>query len=188
MARAQSTDYLHSMKFFVESASPTGAGGTNPLARTDGAGAVAGFSACTTPELTSEAVEYREGHMIYTKKYPGVPTVADITLSRGVTLRGTAFYNWMLQAVEGGEYRADLKIYHLHRDAMPGRSEGAPPTNSLGIDLENIQVARIYNIFEAFPVRHKVAGDLDATASDISVAELDVAYEHFTVEVLAPEG
>ena len=62
----------------------------------------AGFSAVTTPEATVEAVEYKEGTMIYTRKFPGNPTQSDITLSRGVARQDSTFWDWLRVVVEGG--------------------------------------------------------------------------------------
>lgn len=144
----------------------------------------AGFSACTTPEVSTEPVEYREGTSIYGRKYPGVPSIADITLSRGVARNDSTFWDWMRQVVEGlggsGEYRADLTIKHYHRQEALDRglpADTPPPATNTIIDTAN--PARQYFVHEAFPIRHKVAADLDATASEISIMELDVAYEYF---------
>ena len=173
MARASATDYLHSMRFFART---TGHGGYNPFANP----AEAGFSTCTTPEASMDAVEYREGHFIYTRKQPGLPTMADITLTRGVVLVDTAFYDWVFQTIEGGpEYRVDLTIEHFHRDAMPGFQLGQN-ANQSGIK-PGTTPQRKYVVAEAFPIRCKIAGDLDATASDISVSEIDVSYESFSI-------
>lgn len=166
MARAYAQDFLHSMRFH---ANVIGVGGQPRLNTPQ-----AGFSACSTPEQTVEAVEYREGQYVYSRKYPGIASMSDITLSRGVARKDGSFYAWMVDCAQGGaEYRADIDIRHYHREAMTGS-----PT---GIDL-NLNPARIYHVHEAFPIRHKAAADLDATASEISITELDVACEFFTVE------
>jgi phage tail-like protein len=171
MARASSSDYFHSMRFFVTA---TSTAGYNPLVYQ------AGFSAVSTPEASAEAVEYKEGHFIYTRKFPGNPTVSDITLSRGVVLQDTTFYDWMFKVIEGaGQYRTDLLIRHFHRDALPGTT-GSNNPNATAIAPDS-GPARIYHISEAFPIRCKIAGDLDATASDVSIAEMDVAYESFYI-------
>jgi len=167
MARAESTDFLHSMKFAVTA---TKLDGTSPLVGLEGRSVTdqGGFSACTTPEMTVEAVEYKEGTMIYTRKYPGNPSMSDLTLSRGVALKDSVFWNWTKQVVEGvGDYRVTLDIRHQHRaEALSGRT---------------VKAARLYKVEEAFPMRCKVAADLDATASEVSIAELDISYERFDV-------
>jgi len=188
MARPLNTDYLHSMRFHVsiDDAQNSPIIDLNPTGRPD-----AGFSNVTTPEATVEAVEYKEGTMIYTRKYPGNPTVSDITLSRGVARQDSSFWGWLRVVLEGGplgsneaQYRADLTIKHYHRDNSLVRDQptnGGLP-NRTNIKPADITAARSYHVKEAFPIRHKVAGDLDATASEISIMELDLAYEHFEVE------
>lgn len=182
MARAKDSDYLHSMRFFVRVAA--GADQFTAFAAT-WESAQAGFSACTTPELSTEAVEYREGNYIYTRKFPGLPTMADITLSRGVTRTDTDFYNWMLQAVEGSSteyYRADLEILHYGRGTLPGADLTSGPATKIP---EGSVADKTYKVYDSFPIRAKVAADLDATASDVSIAEMDVSYERFQVTASA---
>ena len=180
MARAVSTDFLHSMRFHVTVDGRGGGAAAGDLLRPAGR-PDAGFSACTTPTLAAEAVEYKEGSFVYARKQPGAPTVEDISLSRGVARRDTSFWLWMRAVAQGGpvydgasdaEYRADLTIKHYHRDqALTGAATG----------INLAQPARLYHVYDAFPTRHKIAGDLDATAGEISIMEMDLAYERFEV-------
>lgn len=175
MARAQATDPLHSFRFHARAASVAGLDG-DPLQPEDGSGIVgdaaeAGFQAVGTPEYTVEASEYREGTRTYTQKYPGVPSTNDVTMSRGVARGDTAFYNWVTAAIEGREYRTDLTIYHATRT---GRSFPFSATDDFSDDNSKRMV-----LFQAFPIRIKPAADLDAATSDVSLAEMDVAFEHF---------
>jgi phage tail-like protein len=178
MARELASDFLHSMRFLVRTTQ-----GNRPSL--DPPGRVgAGFSMVTTPEASVEAVEYREGNYVYTRKYPGLATVTDITLSRGVARRDSSFWDWMRIVIEGdGEYRQDLIIEHHHRDTALRR---ATPANGSQANLTEIATdsvpARRYYINQGFPIRHKVAGDLDATAAEISIMEMDIAFEYFEVE------
>jgi phage tail-like protein len=191
MARALQTDFLHSMRFqVVVNGNDVG---LNELSTLGTDTAEAGFSAVTTPEATVEAVEYKEGTMVYTRKYPGNPTVSDVTLSRGVARLDSSFWDWLRVVVEGGpsgtvqaEYRVDLDIKHFHRDSSMIRA--FPPDDKNATNLNVDTPARTYHVKEAFPIRHKVAGDLDATASEISIMELDVAYEHFEITEHQPPG
>lgn len=178
MARASNTDFLHSMRYHV---TVTGAGSKTylkPDGRPD-----AGFSNISTPEANVEPVEYKEGQWVYTRKYPGNPSVSDISMSRGVTRGDSSFWDWLRVVIEGsGEYRADLDIKHYHRDQALGRAYPTSGTEANVTALNTDSPARIYHVKEAFPTRHKVAADMDATASEISIMEIDVAYEHFEVE------
>lgn len=182
MARPVDSDFLHSMRFHVSVVDGEARGVTlQPDAEIR---ADAGFSMVSTPEATVEAVEYKEGTMIYTRKQPGNVTLADISMSRGVARRDSSFWSWVRKTIEGsGEYRVDLHIEHYHRVGSLTRedSDGTNP-NLVKMSSEARSPARVYKIFNVFPVRHKVAADLDATASEISIMELDVSYESFEIE------
>lgn len=171
--RAQATDYIQSSRF---QASVIGAGGRQWLDRPG-----AGFSAITVPEATVESIEYKEGHHIYTMKQPGNVTVSDITLTRGVTRRDSSFWDWIRVVIEGtGEYRATVEVYQYARDtALPRSFPAVGDQNATKIDTD--RPAKTYKCYNAFPIRVKPGGDLDATASEISLQEVDVAFENFEI-------
>jgi phage tail-like protein len=131
----------------------------------------AGFNNITTPELSVEAAEYRDGITTYTKKYPGVPTVSDATFQKGVISlhadnpgAGKPFLDWILAAINGNEYRLDLTIDHLHRADLVGAA------------------SRRLSLYECFPIRVKPDGDLDATSSEIGIREMDVSAERISYQ------
>ena len=157
MARPVASDYFQNYAFHVVDPS----GELLPAEAT-----MAGFSSVTVPEFTKDAQEYREGIYHRTRKYPGFITVGDVTLSRGVAKRDSYFADMIFR--EGDrEYRSDLTILHYHRtDDLQG-GQG--------------QASREYHLLEAFCTRFKPAGDLDATASDISVQEVDLAVEDMEI-------
>jgi phage tail-like protein len=175
-SRAKVHDYLHNFRFHVI-VSGFGLGSANQLGTDSGGDVSAGFNTCSAPEVSQEAVEYREGHYIYTRKYSGLPTISDISLSRGVAKADGTFWLWMKSVVEGNEeYRADLRILHFHRDSKPATTT-APNTEMKALETGSIE----YACRQAFPIRHKVSSDLDATGSEVSIQELDMAIEYFEV-------
>jgi len=189
MPRAAASDPLHGFRFHARSNNPPsieGAGGDilQPDGTEDGYligdGTEAGFNSITLPEITVEHAEYREGIRVYTMKFPGVPTLAEITLNRGVARYDTAFFNWVLAAIEGNEYRSDLIIFHVQRPALEQVQDTSKGPN-IDVTDDGI-VAKLYKLYECSPARVKIAGDLDASTSDVSLAELDVAFERFDVE------
>jgi len=194
MTRVAASDPLQSFRFHaVAGAVPGGIPGTNgtdilqpetagigDVAGGDGEGAQAGFSAITTPEITVEHVEYREGIRVYTQKYPGVPSVSEVTFSRGAARGDTAFFNWILAAIEGSEYRTDITVYHIQR---PARTLDRDTSNGSPIfPLADENYAKLYKLKECSPARIKIAADMDASTGDVSIAELDVAFERFDIE------
>jgi phage tail-like protein len=153
MARSINTDFLQLFKFRVTEP----ANFLNP---------VAGFSAVTVPDFSSPEVTYREGLYVFTRKYPGIPEFTNITLSRGVARAATDFFNWMMQAIRGQEYRTTIEIQHFHR-------------------TDQKQPSARYILKEAFPVRMRPSADLDANTPDVAVEELEIAFEELEVKRIA---
>ena len=149
---------------------------------TSGLNFEAGFNSITVPEITLEAAEYREGTYTFTRKQPGIPTVSDCTLSQGVTRNGTPFYDLIKRSLgivddpAAQPYRIDVTIYHYHILDDMGDEGGT----LLGDASQKIK------LINAFAIRAKPSGDLDATASDISLRECDLAVEEVQVTNLAP--
>ncbi len=170
--RPAANDLLQGFRFHVTAEN---ADGNNPLylSRGEGfdSGGEAGFQSVTLPEITTEAVEYREGTYVWTQKYPGPPTVADCTLMRGIAKEDTAFYDWAMGAVNGEQYRANVTIWHYQREEM-GQANNADTSGSI----------RRYNCTECIPIRVKPAADLDSTSGEVSLGEVDFAMEGMTID------
>jgi len=131
----------------------------------------AGFNSVTVPELSQDVAEYREGNVVYTKKFPGVPTVENLTLSKGSAQKDSMFWDWGLSAINGAAYRTDLLI-NVYAQAMNGTLEEHDPAKQLKCK-------------EVFPVRVKPIGDLDATSSDVSLSEIDAAVEEIALTLIS---
>lgn len=193
MARAQATDFLHSMRFHVTAtlAGDNAILTNSPLQNT--LSPSAGFMSCSTPEATTESVEYREGTYNYPRKFPGNTTVSDVTLQKGVARGDGTFWRWMLTVIEGaGEYRANVDIFHYDRRVLNNTTQSGDKSQdtfyNATLSASTTAAARVYHLYEAFPIRHKVAADLDASTSDISIMELDLAYEHFDITENTPSS
>lgn len=174
--RGKKTDLMQAFRFHVTAFSgDIGGDPLQPKYQIDREGfetqGVAGFNNVTTPEVSIEPAEYREGIMTWTQKYPGPPTVSDITLSQGVMKRNTAFFDMVMIGIEGGHYRSDVTIYHFDRDKME-RAVRA----EVGDDLLRIECG------ECFATRAKQIGDLDATSGEVLLGEVDLAVEKFSIK------
>ena len=170
MARSQASDFLQGFRFHVRVTGPTGEDPLRPAGRPD-----AGFSAVETPKYSIEAVEYKEGTMVYARKQPGAPKFEDISMSRGIARGDTTFWTWAQNTGEGaGEYRVDLQILVFHRAQALVRTAG-DARNTLRINLD--RPATIVYVLEAFATGVPLFGPLEATSSEIAVQELGVAYE-----------
>lgn len=150
MARAIAADHLQAFRFKV--AASAGAMASAPF--------VGSFQTCTAPEITLENVEFKDNSMSYKRKFPGIPTVNDISLTKGVIQSDTELYDWIVAAKDGSEYRIDITISHTDKEG----------NDRYQYVLEN-----------AFPVRVKVDGDFDSNSSEVTLSEIDIAYESFTV-------
>ena len=173
--RAASTDLMQSFRYHVFADDGSGVDPLQPAYDDDRTGfetkGVAGFQSITIPELSVEAAEYREGNMVWTQKYPGPPTVSDLTMMRGISRRDTAFHDMVLASVNGEQYRADLTIVHYQRTQMMDAVEA-----QFGKDHRRIECG------ECFATRAKPAGDFDSMTGDVSLAEVDVAVEKFEIK------
>ncbi len=153
MPRSHELDPLKSFRFIIE---------------VDGIDS-GGFMTCDGLEKTTDAVEYREGDDThYMLKSPGLSNTGNITLKRGL-IRGDSDFNTWVTAVDDPkkipqsmEFRKDFTIVLKHRDGDPGKT---------------------WDIFDAFPVRHRPSSDLDATTSDNAIEELEIAYEYFVEQL-----
>lgn len=176
MARAEATDPLTTFKFGVEVVSSNGTNRLIPPFRAEG-----GFTQVGLPQATTDIISYREGNFVYTEKYPGIPSMADITLSRGLFRGDITLWEWQRQIMEGsGEYRADVFIKQFHREAL---RRGVPPldannrTNFTQFNL-NETAAVTYILHEAFPSGINM-GELNGSTGEITVNQLTLAFEYF---------
>ena len=158
-ARPHSSDYFHVFRFHVID---EGDGTLNP---------VAGFSACTMPEITVEAAEYKEGIWTYKRKSPGIPAFNDITLTQGIVKGRTQFWDWIKSVQKGEDYRRNITILVFHRTDVVSKDNYAQSNASFKVHLT-----------DAFPIRVKAGLDLDGNTSDIMVSEMDLAYENAEME------
>lgn len=171
MARAAAADFLQNFRFHAK-VEIVGTGGDNlTTPAQDKYQTEAGFNSVTQPEYTTENAEYRDGITNYTMKQPAFPTVNEVTLSRGVVLNDTTFLDWTLRVFTNEEYRADVTILHYGKEAVEG-SQGGYSDPKLGREIV---------LYNAFPIRVKPDSDLEATATDISLKEMDVAFEYFEI-------
>ena len=158
MARSVETDPFHDFRFHVVDP----AGGNLDT--------VAGFQACTIPEITVEATTYREGVMRWTQKFPGIQTVGETVLTKGVFRRESDFLKWIFKGINGGEeYRSDVIIQEFHISDEFG-IQGTP--------------SRVIRLREVFPSAYKPSSDKSAETSTVSLQSLTLIAEEIDVELV----
>ena len=171
--RAAVDDLMQGFRFHVTANDGTGDPLQRGVIRGDDfeGGGQAGFQSVTLPEVSVEAVEYREGTFKWTQKYPGPPTVSECTLMRGISKSDTSFHNWVMASVDGEQYRADVTIWHYQRAEMGAANQSETGDNFRRVECSN-----------AFAMRAKPGADFDSMSGEVSLAEVDFAMESFVVE------
>lgn len=179
MARASAEDFLQNFRFHVTAELAAPGTPPDPLKyEASGDRGVAGFQSVTMPSYSVNASEYRDGISVFTHKQPGIPSAEDITLMRGVVRKDTTLLDWMFRYFKGNAFRCDLTIFQWDQTGQPPDRSGRWDKGSGGFDPSR---ARLVRVFNAFPVSVKPGGDMEATADDISVAEVGIAYERFEI-------
>jgi len=132
---------------------------------------VAGFTSVSTPDITIDVADYREGIFRWTRKFPGVQSVGDVQLTKGTARRDSDFFKWVLKVINGGvaTYRTDLVVMEFHI------------TDEFGI---NGAPSRIMRCRECFPSMDKPMADKDATGSEVALQELTITVEEIEVEII----
>lgn len=169
--RSAVDDLMQGFRFHVTARTAAGVDPLQPIPGRTGefeGGGQAGFQSATLPELTLEATEYREGTFTWTQKYPGVPTVSDCTLMRGVAKSDTAFYDWVMGSINGAEYRSDVTIWHYHRTEMANAAQS-----------KTEDTMRRFLCKNCIPMRVKPGADFDSMSGEVSLSEVDFAMESF---------
>lgn len=158
MARSIETDPFHDFRFHL--VDPAG-GNLDP---------VAGFTTVSMPNVAAEEALYREGTFRWTQKFPGVPSVGDVNLTKGIFRRDSDFFNWVLKVINGGqEYRTELILQEFHI------------SDEFGI---NGSPSRVTRLREVWGKDAKPTSDKDATSSNISIQSLTLSVEEMDVELV----
>ncbi len=118
----------------------------------------AGFSSCTIPENSTEAVEYREGtDPPTTRKLWGLNDYGTLTLQFGVTDDSIEVFEWR-RLVERGdldEARRDIAVIILDEEGNPGPR---------------------WEFRRAWPTSYD-APDLDASDAEVAIEGLEIEHE-----------
>lgn len=116
----------------------------------------AGFSEVSSPDISSDPVEYREGNMagMTPGKQPGIIKYSNVTLKRGTTA-SKLFTDWMKQ-VQDGKVTRKTVVITLMDDEMK--------------DVASWQLQR------AWPTKY-TAPDFNATSNEVAIESLELACE-----------
>jgi phage tail-like protein len=118
----------------------------------------AGFSECTIPEASTEAVEYREGNEPPTvRKLKGLNSYGNLTLQWGITDNSMELYEWW-QTVEQGDVDSARRLIAV-----------------IVLDEEGNAGPR-WEFTDAWP-RQYDAPDLNATGNEVAIESLEVVHQ-----------
>lgn len=119
----------------------------------------AGFSEVSSPDITSDPVEYREGNMTgkTAGKQPGILKYGNVTLKRGVT-ESQVFVAWMKDIQDGKVPRKTVVITLM--------------------DDEMNEVAS-WQLEKAWPTKY-TGTDMNATSNEVAIESLELVTEGVT--------
>ena len=119
----------------------------------------AGFSEVSSPDISSDPIEYREGNMAgrTTGKQPGILKYSNVTLKHGTT-SSLVFVDWMKEIQNGSATRKTVVISLLD-DTMA-------------------EVAS-WQLEKAWPTKY-TAPDFNATSNEIAIETLELVTEGVT--------
>ena len=119
----------------------------------------AGFSEVSSPDITSDPVEYREGNMTgkTAGKQPGILKYGNVTLKRGVT-ESQVFVAWMKDIQDGKAPRKTVVITLM--------------------DDEMNEVAS-WQLEKAWPTKY-TGTDMNATSNEVAIESLELVTEGVT--------
>lgn len=119
----------------------------------------AGFSEVSSPDITSDPVEYREGNMTgkTAGKQPGILKYGNVTLKRGVT-ESQVFVAWMKDVQDGKAPRKTVVITLM--------------------DDEMNEVAS-WQLEKAWPTKY-TGTDMNATSNEVAIESLELVTEGVT--------
>lgn len=139
----------------------------------DLAGSMAAFSEVTGIEASVDVVEFRQGnaHSLAPVKIPGLVKHGNITLKMGYTI-GNGFKKWIEECVSetrGAMPRKNVTIELLDiRDGSPNSA------------YETVKGNIIWILKEAWVTKYS-GPDLNASASEVAIETVELAYEELTI-------
>lgn len=142
-----------------------------------------GFKSITAPEITLDAEPIAQLNSVWKRQRYVGGEASPITLERGVTAWDSTFYEWIKRAQRGSDMiNRDLLLLHF-MGWLPGQGEkltSAMQSLQMKIPVANAWEGalkipgRAFIMWDCLPTRYKVGSDFDATASEVSIMELEI--------------
>ena len=148
-----------------------------------------GFQNCTSPELTIQYREIKEGNYEYPRKVVERASVSVMTFENGSQLLNSDFYDWISKAPDGRTVKKNLMVIHftnidprsINFDGSEKKFENTAGQSSLGglVEFDFRLPAKAWLLKNCVPARYKGGMDFDAMSTQPSLQQLDIEYEEF---------
>ena len=145
----------------------------NFLVTVDGVSGTAAFTEVSGIESSVDVIEFRQGnaHSLAPVKIPGLVKHGNVTLKFGYTL-DSAFKTWIQECVS--EVRGEMPRSRIQIE-MIDINGGAP--QSL---VESVSGTRVWVLTNAWVTKY-TAPDLNASASEVAIESVEIAYEELII-------
>jgi phage tail-like protein len=176
VARGQQSDFLQIGRFHVVDVSFTIPPVLVP---------VFGFKGCTLPQITINMRNIVEGNYEYPRKVVQGAEVGNVMLEQGVSLINSDFWDWTRKAVVGRKPPKNLLIVQFQRRNAAGGGnvlDGATAFGNQipgGFEFQNKVPGRAWILKQCRPAMYKPGTDFDGMSQEVSIAQLELAYEEF---------
>ena len=156
-----------------------------------------GFSSCSSPEITIETKIIQPGNWEFKRKVVKTADVSPISLTRGTKFFDSDFYNWISNAIRGKQpIRRDIVLIHFLPWSVQRQLAAETGAIGIGPELGTTSLAertpgRAWLLHGCLPTRYKAGSDFDASASNVSIAELEISPEpldEITLATVSPLG
>lgn len=150
-----------------------------------------GFSSCSSPEIIVEPKIVQPGNWEYKRKIVKTADITPISMARGTRFFDSDFYNWITNAIRGRQpVRRDIVLVHFMGFSVQRQVAALAGAVGIGPEIGITSLAertpgRAWLLHGCLPTRYKAGSDFDATASDVSIAELEISPEHVDEITLA---
>jgi phage tail-like protein len=154
-------------------------------------GFIGGFVSVGGLNITTQAIQYREGGYNTTvHQLPGQTSFSPVTFSKGVLLGGSQSYEWMKRlfsvvssgasgtgtAGVGADFRCDIDLSVLSHPNASGLQKADATNGAKATDTADPHVAIKFRIYNAW-ITNLSYSNLDAGGNSLMVEEMTVVHE-----------
>lgn len=152
---------------------------------------VFGFARCSAPSLKIDIREVTEGNYEYPRKVVRGASVENIVLEQGVSMFNSDFWDWTRGAIVGRKAPKNLLLVQFTRMSAGGGGNllanqsvnfslaGLGNQTAGGFEAQRKVPGKAWLLHQCRPAGYKAASDFDGMSQEVSIAQLELAYEEF---------